>query len=179
MDQKHFNKLTYIFILMLMTACSSNIPPDIREPVEGEVQFMEVKGNVQNHLSRKFRWGGVIIGTENKQESSWITIVAFPLDDNGRPRITDISPGRFIAVANQFLEPLVYSQEREITVTGRLVKTVVQKVGEFDYEYPVLDVEKFYLWPPLAEVEDKEPYYYRPYYPFYGWPYFPHPYYYR
>lgn len=125
----------------------------------------------------------MILGTENKLDSSWINIIAFPLSDNGRPQITEQSPGRFFAVASGFLEPLVYNQKREITVIGKLVKTKVSKVGEYDYEYPVIEIEEFFLWPPRPKVVDMERYYYGPYYrpygPYYGWPYFPHPYYYH
>lgn len=179
MFEKQIDKLVYILILMLMMACSSNIPPDIREPVEAAANFTAVQANAQAYQSNRFRWAGVILGTENKQSTSWMTIIAFPVGDNGRPRITAQSPGRFIAVANEFLEPLVYSQKREITVIGKLIKTEILKIGEYDYEYPVIEVENYYLWPPRPERIDMQTPYYRPYHPFYGWPYFPHPYYYR
>lgn len=73
----------------------------------------------------------------------------------------------------------MFSEEREITVVGELVRTEILKIGEYDYEYPVIEVENYYLWPPRAERVDMRPPYYWPYHPYYGWPYHPYPYYYR
>lgn len=171
--------LLYLGVMMFLSACSSQIPPDIRQSYDGGPELAQVRANPDAYLSQGLRWGGVILATENREDTSRLTIVGFPLNDSGRPSIASTSPGRFIAVMNAFLEPLVYSRDREITVTGKLAKTEISKVGEFDYEYPVIDVEAFYLWPPRPKTIDYNPPYYRPffnpYYPFHTWPYYrPH-----
>ncbi len=63
-----------------------------------------------------------------------------------------------------------------------LVKTKTLKVGEYDYDYPVIEVSEFYLWPPKPVLTEYNPHdydpYYRPYYyPFYPWSHFPYRYY--
>jgi len=160
----------------LLVACSSHIPPEIKQPVQGSPSVAQVRQQADVYLSQKVRWGGVILQTENKQNTSRLSIIAFPLSDHGQPQISDESPGRFIALVDEFLEPLVYSREREITVIGSLQRTETIKVGEFPYEYPVIKVEHYYLWPPRSEVDDWDypPYWwydpwYRPYYPYYPW----------
>jgi outer membrane lipoprotein len=140
----------------------------------------EVRGHVENFISQKVRWGGVILHTENKDNASRLTIVAFPLNDDGEPNISDQSTGRFIAVVDAFLEPTVYSSERSVTVTGRVLKSETRAIGEFPYEYPVIQVEHYYLWPVKEEPDyrDYPPYWwYDPWYPFYPYyyPYYPHP----
>ena len=162
----------------LISACSSHVPPEISQMLEDSPSINTVRAGTDNYIAQKVRWGGVILNTENKHESSWLTIIAFPLKDNGEPIISDQSLGRFIAVVDQFLEPLVYSSERQITVKGNLLRTEIQKIGEFSYEYPVVQVEHAYLWPVLPEpaYTDYPPYWwhdpwYDPYYP-----YFPRPY---
>ena len=146
--------------------------------LENSPTIKMARTNTDDYISQKVRWGGVILNTENKHESSWLTIIAFPLKDNGEPIISDQSRGRFIAIVDQFLEPLVYSSERQITVKGNLLRTEIQNIGEFPYEYPVVQVEHAYLWPVLPEpaYTDYPPYWwYDPWYdPYY--PYFPHPY---
>lgn len=171
--------LLCVCLVMFLSACSSNVPPNIREPFEASPGLSQVLINPESYLSQRLRWGGIILSTENRQNGSQMTIVAFPLNDSGRPRVSGHSPGRFIAVVDEFLEPLVYSRDREITVIGKLVKTEALKVGEYDYDYPVIEVDEFYLWPPKPEVIDYNPPfygpYYRPYYyPFYPWPHYPH-----
>jgi len=134
--------------------------------------LVEVRAQPGQYSARQVRWGGIILVTENKLNNSRITIVAFPLNDWGRPRIKQDSLGRFIAVVDQFLEPLVYSRDREITLTGSIVGSEVLKVGEYDYEYPLVQVEHFHLWPTVDNPNLDAPGYwphYR-YYPYYRWP---------
>lgn len=175
MRLKNFVRYSVFLIpAVMLSACSSKIPPDIRQSLEGAPGVAEVHEQPNLYRSQKIRWGGVILQTENKAKVSSITIVAFPLGRRGNPQLSDQSEGRFIAVINEFVEPLVYGRDREITVTGTLVGTQTAKVGEFSYQYPVVDVENYYLWPPKAEIEEKNcPSYWRydpwlyPYYPYY------------
>lgn len=159
--------------IMLMSACASQIPPEIRQTLEAAPSVAQVQNQAENYLSQRVRWGGIILQTENKHETSWLTIIALPLSDNGEPQASDQSPGRFIAIVDEFLEPLVYSQDREITVTGSLLRTETLKVGEFPYEYPVIQVDHYYLWPARPEPTDIN---YHPYWWYDPWhyPYYPH-----
>lgn len=139
----------------------------------------QARETAEAHLSKNVRWGGIILSTENKQDSSWVTILALPLSSDGEPLDYEQSQGRFIAIVDKFLEPTIYSHDREITVTGKLLRIETHKVGEFPYKYPIVEVEHFYLWPPDPEPSalDYPPFWwhdpwYNPYYPYY-----PHRYY--
>ena len=165
-------------LAVLLAGCSSNIPAEIKHTQPGSPDVTQVLANPQAHLQKKVRWGGVILTTENRENASWVTIIAFPLNDRGEPQISDQSPGRFIAVVDEFLEPLVYKNDRSITVTGSFSNTETINIGDFPYAYPVIQVDNYYLWPPKADVKDSDfppwwydPWYY-PYYPYYR--YYPH-----
>ena len=160
-------------LILLLPACSSNIPPVISDPLLGAPSLVEVQSQASGYIDRQVRWGGVILATENRQSNSRITIVAFPLNGWGRPRITALSPGRFIAVVDEFLEPLVYSRDREITLTGSILGTETLKVGEFAYEYPLVQVENYYLWPTRVDspnLDGSRYWRHYPNYPYYLWP---------
>lgn len=162
--------------LVLMTGCSSNIPLDIRQQIENSPSVAQVREQFDTYVSKRVRWGGFILDTQNKAQGSWVTIIGLPLDDSGQPEISDNSDGRFIAEINEFLEPLVYSRDREMTVTGRVVRSEAIKVGEFMYEYPVIEVDHYHLWPKktVPVNVDYPPYWrYDPwFYPdYYPWPY--------
>ena len=161
-------------LAVLLSACSSHIPPEIKQPLDGAPSVPEVRGSASEHISKNIRWGGVILGTENKAKSSWVTVLAFPLNSYGEPQKDQQSQGRFIAVIDQFLEPTVYSHDRKITVTGKLLRTETQKVGEFPYEYPIVQVEQFYLWQPDPEPSPLDRYPYWWYDPWYDPFYYPH-----
>ncbi len=158
--------------LTTVTGCSSNVPLAISQDVAQAPSFTEVQQHPETYNGQSLRWGGTILSTENKQDASWITIVAFPLSDSGRPLESDHSPGRFIAVVDQFLEPLVYSKDREITVRGQLAGTQTLKVGNYPYPYPLLKVDSFHLWEPRDERIEMDAPYYWPYHPYYPTPFY-------
>ncbi len=167
------NISAFVALIVLLSACSSNIPLVISDPLLGAPSLPEVQSQASGYVGQQVRWGGIILSTENRQDDSRITIVAFPLNDWGRPKITALSPGRFIAVVDEFLEPMVYSSDREITLSGRILGTETLKVGEFAYEYPLVQVENYHLWPTRLDSPNLDARrYWRQYpnYPFYLWP---------
>jgi len=176
--------LGQLAVIVLVSACSSHIPPEIKQPLDGSPGIAQVRHQIDFYLSKKVRWGGAILHTENKQNASELTIIAFPLSETGEPLSSDQSQGRFIAIIDEFVEPQVYSPERKITVTGQVVRAENLKVGEFLYEYPVIQVDHYYLWPPEPEQIYLDyppfPWMYGPYYPLYYPLHYPlnYPYYY-
>ena len=165
----------------LISACASQIPPDIRQAPDSAPGVAQVHNDVTPYISQKVRWGGVIVQTENKDNASWVTLVAYPLNAWGEPISANQSPGRFIAITEQFLEPQVYSENREVTIVGRVLRTQTVQVDAFAYQYPVVQVEHIYLWPKQRDQRytRRTAYSYDPwYYPYYAHPYRRHHFYY-
>jgi outer membrane lipoprotein len=157
--------------IIFISACSSHIPAEIRQSLDHAPSVAQVHQQPDNYTLQKVRWGGVILHTENKHNSSWLTVVALPLSNRGRPLDSDKSPGRFIAIVDGFLEPNVYNRDRKITVTGNLVRTETLKIGKFPYKYPLIQVTQYYLWPSRQKPTniDLTPFWYGPsYYPYYS-----------
>lgn len=115
-------------------------------------------------------WGGLIIKTENHESTASVTILSLPLDEEAEPRSSDKGLGRFIAEFDSFREPAIYKANRRITISGRCRDMQVLKIGEYDYHYPIIEVEASYLWPEQTYRDgDYDPWYpyYYPYYPYY------------
>lgn len=167
--------------LVLVSGCGSRIPPAINDPDVGAVEVAQVRSSPEAFYSNKVRWGGILLSVENTANQSKLTIVSFPTNEEGRPIVSANSPGRFIAVVDGFLEPLVYRENREITVVGRVAQPESGKVGEYDYDFPVVTVDDFHLWPKRVERAVYPEPYYRPFmyphYPFYPWPHYRFPHY--
>jgi len=166
--------------LLWLSACASKLPPGLDEDPVDAPSLQQVRSDPGQYRSRQVRWGGVILGTENHDASTWISIVALPLDGNGRPYDRDNSLGRFIAVVDRFLEPLTYNRDRLITVSGAIDGVQTQTVGEFRYDYPLVKVDAMHLWP-KRQVAPVNPYLYPyphhwPYRPWYHPLYNPYPY---
>lgn len=165
-----------------LSGCQSNIPPEIRQSLEGAPNVAEVRQQPQDFISQSIRWGGLILDTVNGQDSSRLTVMALPLNDRGKPSTYEKSPGRFIAVVDEFLEPLEFARDRKVTIIGNIAGTETLEVGEFPYEYPVIQVDQYYLWPKTIQSNYQnypgywryDPWYYPGISPWY-YPYKPHP----
>jgi outer membrane lipoprotein len=117
------------------------------------------------HEGERVRWGGRIVSTTPGRAETCLEVVGLPLDREARPQDSDDSQGRFVACTPGFLDPAVYSRDREVTVVGTLEETISRPIGEYDYLFPRVRAETVYLWPKPEPV----PAYWDPYpYPWFG-----------
>ncbi len=150
-----------LLLLALLTACASQVPIAIREPIAGAPDVQNARNAKTGLIGKRVRWGGVIANVENHKQDTWIELVDRPLERDGRPSDTDTSGGRFIARIPAFLDPVTYAKHREMTVTGILAESITRDVGDYPYRYPVVDVDNYYLWAKPAPTP--YPYYYDPF----------------
>lgn len=173
--------LGFVTGFSLLTACASNVPEVIKTAPPNNPGLEQVREQPLEYMSQSIRWGGIILETENTQHETWLTLLALKLNSVGKPVISDNSVGRFIAIVPQFLEPAVYARDRMLTVRGKVLRVETRQIGEFSYQYPVIQVEHHYIWPKETEPSyyDNPPWWYDPwygpYYPYYH-PYWPHRY---
>lgn len=168
--------LTAVFL----GACASQVPQTIRQAPANSPSLAQVRANIPDYLGREVRWGGAIIETGNRENSTRFIVLGRTLSKDGEPAISDASPGRFIASVPKFLDPEVYAPGRRITVTGTLRRVETGQVGEYPYTYPVLQTKSWYLWPLQTEryYDDYDPWWYDPWYPWPWWhdPWYPYGY---
>ena len=105
MNPKLILKLAGLAAVSLLSACTSLVPAEIKQPVEGSPSVDQVHHQLDAHKSKKVRWGGIILENVSKQNASWLKIIALPLYAGGEPLSTDQSPGRFIAIVNHSWNP--------------------------------------------------------------------------
>jgi outer membrane lipoprotein len=174
--------LEWLLTGLMLAGCASQIPRMIREAPADNPTLEAVRGNATDYLARQVRWGGKLIETENRENATWLTVLASSLSKDGEPEPGDNGAGRFIAIVSEFLDPKVYAADRKVTVTGTLLRTETRLVGEFSYTYPVVQAQSWYLWPKESDMPPYGypypgwydpwygPWYYSPWYP-YGYPY--------
>ena len=159
--------LAWIPVVMLC-GCATGVPPAIRQPVAGP-DVATARKDIAAVEGQRVRWGGEIAKVDNRPDHTLVEVVSRPLEKGGRPRSSDATGGRFLARIPGFIDPAVYKADRLFTVTGTVTGSVVRKVGEYPYRYPVVDVESYHLWEPLTPAYGYPyPGPYRPWYP-YGW----------
>jgi outer membrane lipoprotein len=142
-----------IAILILLGGCSSQPVINLDKanrvvtPTQVRTQFDQFKGI-------DVAWGGMIINTRNLEKQTQIEVLAYPLDEDAEPRRDANPQDRFLLRYDGYLEPAQYKQGRWISVRGKLVALKAGRIGETDYQYPLVQAEQLHLWPESASGRD-------------------------
>jgi outer membrane lipoprotein len=164
-------------LLVILAGCSSQVPIWIRIPPTGNPGLAQVRKEPDRYLNTKVRWGGTIAGVQNLESETVVEVVSRELANNGRPLKDSDSEGRFLARVKGFLDPTIYEEGRQFTVTGSIGGQDTRKIGQYRYHYPVVAAKHHWLWEPLPEPRTQyhDPWFYDPWYrdPFLrpGYPY--------
>ncbi|MFV1993215.1 MAG: Slp family lipoprotein [Acidiferrobacterales bacterium] len=155
-------KLCYRFIffslLLLIASCASNVPKEISSSPSPKVGLVAAQKIINAHIGKPVRWGGMIIRIDNQQDKSILEILAKPLNTYGQPIPNVASPGRFLVEITGFVDPSLYAPGREMTVYGTLTGLRKKKIGEHNYDYPVVNGSKYYLWTQPVNTGYYDPY---------------------
>ncbi len=140
--------LVCIFLLATAAGCTSPISRTLRQEAVQGVTFPMVFANPDAYQGDTVVWGGSIIRTVNTKEGTSICILETSLDMRDRPEGIETSQGRFIAVFDGQLDPLVYAKGHMVTVAGKVSgkKTMTNKRTGISYTYPLVQIEQLHLW---------------------------------
>ena len=133
--------------ILLLMGCAPVISQDVLREVDRDLPFQAVLSNPDNFKGKTILLGGSIIETTPLPGKTRIMVLEHPLDFRNKPSGTAASEGRFIVEATGFLDPVVYSAGRQVTVAGIIGGKEVLPLGEINYTYPVVVSRELYLWP--------------------------------
>jgi outer membrane lipoprotein len=154
--------------LILLSGCAHVISKDLRTKSDLFLTLSQVRQNPETFKGKWVVWGGEIIETVNQKEgTTQIEVFQRPLGWRGEPKETTVSEGRFLILADQYLDPYVFRRGKKITVAGEMIGEKIKPLGEMDYRYPIVSSKQIYPWPEY----DYQPYPYYYYDPGWGYPY--------
>ena len=168
----HLTRTTALLLasLLLSVGCTS-IPVQL----EGDYTSLTPQNATETDIKTAERWGGVVLETRPEEDFTCFEVLSRQLNKSMRPVYSDQDGGRFIACKPGFYDPEVFEKGREVTLTGEILYMDTRKVGEYDYRYPVVDIEFMSLWPVrrnfvyVGVYDPFHPYYWH--YPPYGFRY--------
>lgn len=134
------------------TAVPSPIDVDEKE-ILTPFEVLATNKDDASYIGSKARWGGKIVKVENKQDVSEIEVVFFPENSFGKPRTGQASAGRFKAVVEGFVDPIVFEKNRLITVVGEVSEVQSGLIGDQTYQYPTLNALGYHMWKETTEVD--------------------------
>jgi outer membrane lipoprotein len=147
-----FTRPGLLFLLLLaLSSCAPAVSKQYQQEADQALSFPLLAADPEAYKGKIVILGGVIAQTTAKTGQTELEIVQKPLDSANAPETTDKSEGRFLVLAEQFLDPLIYRKDRRITVAGEVVGSEVRKLDELDYRYPVLKSLELKLWPPKSD----------------------------
>jgi len=112
-----------------------------------DITYSQASQNIESHRNVPVRWGGIIIDVENEEDFSLIQVLSYPLNFSGRPQLDDSHGGRFVIKSTEFLDPVVYAKDNEISVVGTLDGDIQRTVGKKIIQVPLIQSTGVHLWP--------------------------------
>jgi len=154
-----------------LSGCAHVISKEVRQEVDPELTFAELRKDAQAHKGKAVLLGGVIVKTVNKKDGTLVEVYQTQMDREGRPIKLDVSGGRFLALYKGLLDSEIYRKGRRVTIAGIVQGEKVMRLGELEYHYPYLVIKDLHLW------KEEQPQSYE-YYPWGLWgPWWWHPWY--
>lgn len=137
-----------LLLVAVATLSGCAIVPDSLEVPEGTqlVSYTRAVTSGTEAVGKTARWGGVIVGVENKPQQTWIEIVHFPLNNYGKPLRSEETVGRFKVSIDGFVDPITFEEGRLVTFIGTLQGQTAGMVGEQPYMYPTISALDYHMW---------------------------------
>jgi outer membrane lipoprotein len=144
---KRYRLLPCIVAFAALSACASRPVVVATRPVSPVLPF-EVAAEPERYTEAEVIWGGMILGVENRETQTEVSVLAYPLDAAQRPVPEAGTRGRFIVVLPGYAERHDYPDGLFVTLVGRLAGTRAGRVGEHAYVFPLVEAEHVHRWPP-------------------------------
>jgi len=157
-------------LFLVLNACAPVISPQLMEQVDRNLTYGSLASRPDEAKGKIVLLGGTVVQTVPKSKETEIEVVQKQVSSSGEPYLTDKSEGRYLVVVDRFLDPAIYRPGRDITIAGKVQGSVLRRLGEIEYRYPVIAALEIYLWKePLSP--QSYPYAYPFGYPYYrrGW----------
>lgn len=141
--------------LGILSGCASS-PKFDTTGVDKTLQPKAAATNPSSSTGRRVQWGGVIVATRNLREQTQLEVLGYPLDRAGEPDTGAIPQGRFLLLQQGYLEPVDYAAGRRVTAVGTIARVEQGRVGEADYQYPVVNATQMHLWPRETPYQQRD-----------------------
>ncbi|MCF2949770.1 Slp family lipoprotein [Paraglaciecola aquimarina] len=148
-----FIRVCLFFSALFLAGCAT-FPEKLQVADPSQlVTYQDAASKAEQVKGKSIRWGGAIAKIENKEESTILEMVYYPLTSYGRPISADESMGRYRIHINGFMDPMVYQVGRLMTFTGELQGVENGLVGEHKYVFPSVVGTNYYLWKKLQRID--------------------------
>ncbi len=140
--------LVLLFSILLFQGCTYAISSEYTSQVDKTITFPMILADPDTCKGKLVILGGTIADITREDRGTILEIVEKPLDYWGKPKRTNASGGRFLALSTGHLDVMAYAPGRQITVAAEIAGTRSGALGETAYSYPLVYVKQIKLWEP-------------------------------
>lgn len=131
-------------ICLLATACATS--PMDTSAVSSRATPSQAVESMSELAGKRIQWGGQIISIRNKERTTLVEVLSYPVGGDGVPDTRGKPTGRFLLRREGFLEPRDYASGRFVTTVGTVESLVKITVEETELVIPLIHAEQLKLW---------------------------------
>ena len=148
MKRVHLLVGSFLAAALILTAagCSNVISRAARAQVTPNLTFSQVRADPAAYIGKHLLLGGQIVRTRIGKKGSELEVFRYRLDHWGEPIAAGRGGGRFLVHTERFLDPVLYSPGRLITLVGTVIGQARRPLGPITYTYPVFRLGENYVW---------------------------------
>lgn len=133
--------------LILFSGCAPVLSQAVIDESNPDVLLGELQRNPEKYQGMSVLFGGTIVQAGNDAAGSWVEILQRPLGYRLEPKLNDQTGGRLLLKSNDVWDEQIFAKGRKITLVGKVEGTQTRSLNEITYDYPVLIVKEYHLWP--------------------------------
>ncbi|UCH80599.1 MAG: Slp family lipoprotein [Nitrospiraceae bacterium] len=155
-------KLFTALALFLIASCTYVLQEDLMKSGTIDINPASLRQDTAQYTGKLYILGGIIAKTTVTDEGTLIEALYVPVDSRGYLKDAAPSNWRFLALnrGEEFLDPLIFSTNKKVTIAGVFKETRKGMIGEMEYTFPLFEIREVHLW-------EETKYRYRYYYPDY------------
>lgn len=138
-------RLIILLAACLAVAACATSPLDTSR-VNSRATPTQVAESTPKQRGTRVQWGGHIVSVTNRDRSTLLEVLSYPLARDGLPNTYRKPTGRFILRRRGFLEPQDYAPGRLVTVVGTVQSLTRTSVGQTELVVPLVRAEQLKLW---------------------------------
>jgi outer membrane lipoprotein len=135
----------------MITGCASHVvvPEALEAQLAKDVTFAQILAAPESFIGKRIVIGGEVLKAKRTEAGTLIEVLQLPLNADYEPTLvrTD-SQGRFLALAQDLLDPATIRKGTAVTLVGEVTGARMDRLDEVEYRYPTFGVKHLYVWPP-------------------------------
>lgn len=140
-----------------LTGCGHVMSEANLKDVDQALKFQEISAKPETAIGKKVLIGGIVEKVSTSGDISTIEVNQHELYENGVPNEFTRSGGRFLAITQQFIDPVVYYKGALVTIIGELKGKRVMPLAGKDFEYPLISIKEIRFFRESKNYRDETP----------------------